>query len=83
MSKSWYGHHIETIKGTDYIEYKDYLKLDKIIDKQKEVLDKIKEYINKCDRIRAYYDIKDEEYWVTFYDNNVKKDILELLEEIE
>lgn len=46
-------------------------------------LDKIKEYINKYESIRAYYEYQDGEYWETDYDDDFKEDILELLEEIE
>ena len=38
MSKTWYGHHIDTIKGNDYVLFKDYLELDKTIEeKDKEI----------------------------------------------
>ena len=33
MSKTWYGHHIENIKGEDYVLFKDYLELEQRIDK--------------------------------------------------
>ena len=36
MSKTWYGHHIETIKGEDYVLFKDYLELEKLCDKYEE-----------------------------------------------
>lgn len=33
MAKTWYGHHIENIKGEDYVLFKDYLELDKEIER--------------------------------------------------
>ena len=73
MSRTLYGHHIETIKGEDYILHKDYTELQNKYYKQKEVLDKIKEYAEKYKIIGV---IAPEE-------NEYMKHILELLEEIE
>lgn len=51
-----------------------YLKKDKQLNKQKEVLDKIKETIN-------YYAIENEDYSKIY--NQEEQDILKLLEEIK
>jgi DNA repair exonuclease SbcCD ATPase subunit len=34
MSKTWYGHHIETIKGEDYVLHKDYNELQNKLEKE-------------------------------------------------
>ena len=44
MSKTWYGHHIETIKGDDYVLFKDYLKLDKEIDRLNNIINELEKY---------------------------------------
>lgn len=45
MSKTLYGHHIETIKGEDYVLHKDYTelqdKLESIINQLEELDDKL------------------------------------------
>lgn len=45
MSKTWYGHHIETIKGEDYVLHKDYTEIQDKLYKSEKILDKIKEYV--------------------------------------
>ena len=44
MSKTWYGHHIETIKGDDYVLFKDYLELDKTIEEKDKEIQRLKEH---------------------------------------
>ena len=51
MSKTWYGHHIETIKGEDYVLFKNYLELDKEIEK---LTAESTEWESKC------YDLQEE-----------------------
>lgn len=72
----------ETMKFICEIDEEVNLK-DYKLRKYKEVLDKIKEYIDKYESIRAYYEYLDGEYWETDYDDDFKEEILELLEEIE
>lgn len=48
MSKTWYGHHIETIKGEDYVLHKDYTELQNKLDNEIERLNNI---INGIDDI--------------------------------
>ena len=40
MSKTWYGHYIENIKGEDYVLFKDYLELDKEIERLNNIIKK-------------------------------------------
>lgn len=50
MSKTWYGHHIETIKGEDYVLHKDYTelqnKLDKEIERLNNIINELEKYID-------------------------------------
>ncbi|MBR4178058.1 MAG: hypothetical protein IKR57_01760 [Bacilli bacterium] len=39
MSKTLYGHHIETIKGDDYVLFEDYTELQDRIDKAVEYIE--------------------------------------------
>lgn len=41
MAKTWYGHHIENIKGEDYVLFKDYLELDKEIERLNNIIDEL------------------------------------------
>ena len=51
--------------------------------RQKEVIDKAIEYINKYESIKAYYEYIDEDGYEEYnYDENFKKDILDILKEV-
>lgn len=78
MSKTWYGHHIETIKGEDYVLHKDYTEIQDKLYKCEKVLDKIKEYINHAQNYGTMAQVMPH---LKPYVNG--DDILELLEEIE
>lgn len=82
MSRTLYGHHIENIKGEDYVLHKDYTELQNKYYKQKEVLDKIKKY---CNNRLQYYNEMRRDYMKEFdgYAENDNENILELLEEID
>jgi len=84
MSRTLYGHYIATIKGDDYILHKDYTELQNKYYKQKEVLDKIKEYIENNSLYEEEYDYDYEEniHLSGIDDTQAKKDILKILEEI-
>ena len=47
MSKTWYGHHIENIKGEDYVLFKDYLELDKEIERLNNIINELEKYIKE------------------------------------
>lgn len=52
--------------------------------KQKEVIDKAIEYINKYESIKAYYEYIDEDGYDEYnYDEDFKKELLEILKEVE
>lgn len=57
MSKSWYGHHIETIKGDDYVLFKDYLELDKMIKIMEKYLELIYDIGYDCDGLTKTEDL--------------------------
>ena len=51
--------------------------------KQKEVIDNTIGYINKYESIRAYYEYIDEDGYVEYdYDEDFKKEILDILNEV-
>lgn len=55
MSKTWYGHHIETIKGEDYVLHKDYTELQNKLDNEIERLNNIiNEYENMKKELLDY-----------------------------
>lgn len=58
----------------DLIE--EIIEKDKQLDKYKDAIDKIKEYLNKNENAPVYLDMK-------LYETEVYNDILELLEEVE
>lgn len=45
MSKTWYGHYIfpDLVKGQEFVDFKDYLELDKIIKSKNEIVKKVLE----------------------------------------
>lgn len=51
MSKTWYGHYIETLKGEDYVLHKDYTelqnKLEKEIERLNNIIDELEKWIDK------------------------------------
>ena len=53
------------------------------INKQKEILDKIKEKVNQYEFISGYYDDNYDGEDTTYSHDTLKEDFLELLEEIE
>ena len=54
------------------------------VQKQKEVIDKLKEYINKYESIKAYYEYIDEDGYDEYnYDEDFKKELLDILKEVE
>ena len=54
------------------------------IKKYKEVIDKAIEYINKYESIKAYYEYIDEDdYYEYNYDEDFKKELLDILKEVE
>ncbi len=44
MSKTWYGHYIfpDLVKGEEFVRFKDYLELDKIIKSKEEEIKNLK-----------------------------------------
>ena len=79
---------LEIVRDTEengcYICDKEHSKilLDEI-NKQKEVLDKIKELVNQYEIIIGEYEGHYEDTYDTYYHSSIKEDILELLEEIK
>ena len=52
--------------------------------KQKEVIDKAIEYIKKYESIKAYYEYIDEDGYDEYnYDEDFKKELLDILKEVE
>ena len=52
--------------------------------KQKEVIGKAIEYINKYESIKAYYEYIDEDGYDEYnYDEDFKKELLDILKEVE
>ena len=58
VSKTWYGHHIETIKGEDYVLFKNYLELDKEIEK---LTAESTEWESKCYQLQDIIDADKEQ----------------------
>lgn len=62
---------------------RDYDKLEQQVKEQKEVIDKAIEYINKYQSIEAYYEYIDEDGYDEYnYDEDFKKELLDLLKEV-
>ena len=54
------------------------------VQKQKEVIDRIEKYINKCENIKAYYEYIDEDGYDEYnYDEDFKKELLDILKEVK
>jgi hypothetical protein len=45
VSKTWYGHNVENIKGEDYVLFKDYLELDKEIERLNNIINELERYL--------------------------------------
>lgn len=70
---------LDEMDRADEIIKKQFFELDK----QKEILDKIKEKVNQYEFISGYYDDNYDGEDTTYSHDTLKEDILELLEEIE
>ena len=58
------------------------IELEQQCKKQKEVIDKVIEYINKYESIKAYYEYIDEDGYDEYnYDEDFKKELLDILKE--
>ena len=58
--------------------------LEKENQKYKEVIDKAIEYIIKCENIKAYYEYIDEDGYDEYnYDDDFKKELLDILKEVK
>ena len=58
--------------------------LEKENKKYKEVIDKAIKYINKYESIKAYYEYIDEDGYDEYnYDEDFKKELLDILKEVE
>ena len=59
-----------------------YMFLEQQCKKQKEVIDKAIEYINKCENIKAYYEYIDEDGYDEYnYEEDLKEELLNILKE--
>ena len=59
------------------------IELEQQCKKQKEVIDKVIEYINKYESIKAYYEYIDEDGYDEYnYDEDFKKELLDILKEV-
>ena len=62
----------------------DYGELLRENQKQKEVIDKAIEYINRYESIKAYYEYIDEDGYDEYnYDEDFKKELLDILKEVQ
>ena len=57
MSKTWFGHYIENIKGDDYVLFTDYVELEQKIDSLNNELD---QYKNNWEELKKWLN-EDEE----------------------
>ena len=66
-------------------EFLKYIKnLQQENQKYKEVIDKAIKYINKCENIKAYYEYIDEDGYDEYnYDEDFKKELLDILKEVK
>lgn len=61
-----------------------YMFLEQQVKKQKEIIDKAIEYINKYESIKSYYEYIDEDGYDEYnYDEDFKKELLDILKEVE
>ena len=77
-------------KTNGYIDYYDVIEILNIDDlyeqckKQKEVIDKTIEYINKYESIKAYYEYIDEDGYDEYnYEEDLKEELLDILKEVK
>jgi len=78
VSKTWYGHHIDTIKGTDYVLFKDYLELDKEIERLNNIINELEKYLEEIKDRVIMYGIDDDTYKTTNLYRDIKNKIKEL-----
>ena len=62
MAKTWYGHHIETIKGEDYVLHKDYTELQNELDKYKNIVEELEKWL------KEKYEITENSYFYAIAD---------------
>lgn len=71
------------LNSRDNYDYEEILKGDSLEEenrKYKEVIDKAREYINKYESIKAYYEYIDEDAYDEYnYDEDFKKELLDIL----
>ena len=61
-----------------------YMFLEQQVKKQKEVIDKLIEHINKYESIKAYYEYIDEDGYDEYnYDEDFKKELLDILKGVK
>ena len=74
---------LKTITHNEKCRRKMQKSLMSIIEKQKEVIYKALEYINKYESIKAYYEYIDEDGYDEYnYDEDFKKELLDILSEV-
>lgn len=84
----YYKTHEETTINSQEIEAINYIldeneRLEQQCKKQKEVIDKAIELINKYESIKAYYEYIDEDGYDEYnYDEDFKKELLDILNEV-
>ena len=61
MSKTWFGHYIENIKGDDYVLFTDYVELEQKIDRLNNELD---QYKNNWEELKKWL----EQEWLEWKD---------------
>lgn len=81
MSKTWYGHHIETIKGEDYVLHKDYTELQNKLDKEIERLNNIINELEDMIVIKLQRDYHEYDYRINTGDLEEIYDRLKELKE--
>ena len=84
-----YKTHDETTINKQEIEAIEFMlknneNLEQQVEKQKEVIGKAIEYTNKYESIKAYYEYIDEDGYDEYnYDEDFKKELLDILKEVE
>ena len=57
---------------------------EEILNKYIDLIDKAIKYINKCENIKAYYEYIDEDGYDEYnYDEDFKKELLDILKEVK
>ena len=81
LSCCW-GDNLDEKELNDVVGYIN--ELERQCKKQKEVIDKAMEYINKYESIKAYYEYIDEDGYDEYnYDEDFKKELLDILNEVK